>query len=374
MTSSIETVSSEDRKTYRTKKCFIGYAFSMLALVGPAAGTACSQALAGYIPIFQVNTFRFLTQVIIVFLILLGMRQKPTISKEHILWLIGSAATRWLANVAIYESAIYLPAGTLHGVDNSMGAFVGMVSSIVATRSCRASIYIPFLFCLLGLVLVSQPTLLGFSPEPQTDKVFVPPCFRSTNSSLRQIDVVSGSWASRLGLPPTALGYGLAIGAGTLRGLGYIIIHYHLKDLRSISVSFWMGIFGLIASSCLMGISEIPRLPRNDICWGLFLGQVIPTGAGSLFVNVAAQLIPPAPLTILLTGEIIVTAILQYTVLKVINPGHQNWEEIAGIILLTIGNALVAAIRIWEARNDEGNEQEEEQQTENDDIPTITHI
>ena len=338
--------SEEDTRLKDVASCMLGYGLCMLGVLGYTCATGFAQALSGYIPIFELNTSRYIAQVTVTSLVLTCMRTPPSESRRQFAWTAVAGISLWAGNVALYQGALYLPAGTLAGVDNSMMAFVGMVSSVVATRSCRRSVLVPFLICVAGLIMVSQPKLLGFEQETVSIESYNNPCEKYSNSS-------KGHTTQSVIGDTAILGYGLAAISGISRGVGIVASYYRLADVHWMVTSFWLGLFGLISSIGVSAPVEKLRLPSNPVCWGLFVGHTLPLAVASIFINYSSLLIPPFALTILLTTEIINMTILQYTSLKHIHPGHRNWEEVVGILLLTVGNCSVALLGLLEVKGAE---------------------
>ena len=68
----------------------------------------------------------------------------------------------------------------------------------------------------------------------------------------------------------------------------------------------------------------------------------------SAFLNqVACQLLPPIIVSLLLSLELVLTFMLQYTVLASIHPGHRNWVEVLGAIMVLVANAISPVVMMY---------------------------
>ena len=146
------------------------------------------------------------------------------------------------------------------------------------------------------------------------------------------------------------LGCGLAFAAGILQIVRFTTIKFKSNLFSDIekqpTILFWNCLMGTVFCAIVSLCFERPVLPSNRTDYLLVFGHVISymlAPAGYLY---AAPLLDGNTVNILYTTTIIYMVIGQYTVLKYIHPGHRNWIEIFGVILVTVGCSLSPAVTL----------------------------
>ena len=158
---------------------YLGYVLCVLALVGNTASTACAQALMGFIPDIQLNVSRFGSAVFLSALVLAFEQKQPTIEKLQVPGIVVTGICRVISKYGLYTGAALLPVGTLHGFYNGTMITVCTLVTVVTSRSCPLSASIPCLLCICGLVMTSQPPLLGFPSVTRTQVHNISFCYNS---------------------------------------------------------------------------------------------------------------------------------------------------------------------------------------------------
>ena len=109
---------------------------------------------------------------------------------------------------------------------------------------------------------------------------------------------------------------------------------------------FWMYAFGSIASLIIMVIFETPDIP-TDFSEYFYAGChffsyvfILP-----LFMY-GSSLTSGNTANIILSSSIIAMLAAQYTILKDIHPGHRNWIEVFGVLLVLLGATISSVVEI----------------------------
>ena len=149
----------------------------------------------------------------------------------------------------------------------------------------------------------------------------------------------------------TIFGYCLAICTGILITLELLVVKYYQQHFsvnhNIFTALFWTYALGTVVSLIVMGIFETPQFPNTTEQF-LFTGGHIFT-----YVFIMPLLMHGVALTsgntcnIISTMSIVIMLIAQYTILKDIYPGHRNWIEILGVILVLGGSIFSSVVDIF---------------------------
>ena len=67
----------------------------------------------------------------------------------------------------------------------------------------------------------------------------------------------------------------------------------------------------------------------------------------------APRFISGNTLTLILASDVVVMLIFQYTVLSSIHPGHRNWIEVVGVILVLLGCSVSSLLELLNTKKSE---------------------
>ena len=128
-----------------------------------------------------------------------------------------------------------------------------------------------------------------------------------------------------------------------LTGVFLIFHKQKLADLDVVTLVFWATTLGIPMSAALMFIFE-----HNDLAveWNtnvilLVLGNGVGNSALCVFSLLANEKTSSSIVQLTSSLHLVLLLIGQYTVLKKINPGHQNVLEILGVSIVFIGSCFV---------------------------------
>ena len=260
----------------------------------------------GFISAIELNVFRFGCAVFLCILALAFEQKLPTIDKNQLPGIVVTGLGIVVYRYTLYTGAELLPAGTLHGFYNGAMIIVCTLVTVVTPRSCPLSASIPCLLCICGLVMTSQPPLLGFPSVTRTQVHNISFCY-NTPVSLDTTDAEEGNQGntSYSSININASGeqtfspwYYLypAIG-GTGAAITIMVSKTYLSDIDPFISSLWKGMIGLIVSIIVMVIVEKPVLPQLPACWGLCAGHILCGGAAAVFLGIAVIKIPPVSMS-----------------------------------------------------------------------------
>ena len=147
------------------------------------------------------------------------------------------------------------------------------------------------------------------------------------------------------------IGYTFSVIAGICLSLELLIIK--LNPFLGDRHLFWAFLTNTLLSAALMLALETPVLPNNwfdatmvtiysaecAVLWRLYL--------------YAPKYISGNTLTIILTSDVVVMLIFQYTVLSSIHPGHRNWIEVAGVFLVLLGCSMASLLELLNTKKSE---------------------
>ena len=332
----------------RSLMCCYGLGFVAVGLM--SAGLAFAQALDMSVPHSQLNGFRFLSQLIITSPILIGQRRCDVrIERALIGWLLLAAVILTLMNYAHYGAVYYIPIGVATGLSCSLVLILNLTINCFVNKSFHwIDIVIAFV-CVIGVAMVTQPQFMfhnyvgAYFEEVNVTSSSL--CHRTRPLSSLQntsaYDNTSDSYSSdktTLAKLGEASGYILCI-CGTLMKVLYMqVVHKRLNNVNVSAYNFWVALFGCVSSFSVMGVTETPFIPTIPICLTSLVGHSITAATFTIISYKVFQTLDPMISSLILTLQIPVTFIMQYTLLAGIHPGQTNAVAICGAILVFLGN------------------------------------
>ena len=95
-----------------------------------------------------------------------------------------------------------------------------------------------------------------------------------------------------------------------------------------------------------MAATETPYVPSDPFCISMLVLHAIFGGSYALLTYCAYQLLDPVVSSLIMTLQIVLSFILQYTLLSGLYPGHANTLEIMGAVLVFVGNAFASLYQL----------------------------
>ncbi len=204
------------------------------------------------------------------------------------------------------------------------------------------------LLVLSGLALVLQPWNDSMDRDI-SNELDISLFTNSTESPLYYVSNVSVNLLTRTLSTPHSkeahnvsviFGYILALCSGIGNASNTAVLKKFSAHLPTDVLTFYICLGGCLLSTLFMLILEEPKWPNNPIDTVWLLVHSTSIGASLLLGNWSKLLMPQILYYITTTNFIIFSLIGQYTLLREINPGFGNLEELIGAVLVILGIAL----------------------------------
>ena len=154
---SLENVDIAQKKWTRV---FFAYALCVASMILACASIACVQVLAGAVPEFELNAWRFGANLMIITPVTLFRKCDVRVPKAKLPYLIVLFFTANIFNITYYESAVYLPVGTVFAVSNSVVIIGNALLSICIKSERKLPLYIGAVVVVIGLFMITQPPFM----------------------------------------------------------------------------------------------------------------------------------------------------------------------------------------------------------------------
>ena len=339
---------SDDQTHYKHYK--LGVCIAMCMTLCTASSAACAQALAGFIPEFELNLIRFSVLLLLVIPVILVKQLSIKVSRPYIPWLGITCLMYNAYNVFYYGAAIYLPLSAVGGISRSFMLIIVAVLTLFTSKECSFPIVISVVLCITGMVLIAQPQFMFHNILPEAE--LTAPRYQSVclqgSGSVNDISNTSDTSVPPLASNPqitsdvpdtnNALGYTFLFISSFAASIIYFVVNRKLRDVAGLVVTFWVAVWGIIVSLLLALIFEDFTSPSNIECVLLVLGHSLGAGLGTAGNLIAVQMISPVILTLVGSLQVVILCIAQYTVMADILPGKRNAAEIVGVGTTFIGN------------------------------------
>ncbi len=161
----------------------------------------------------------------------------------------------------------------------------------------------------------------------------------NTSANLSSISAVTWDNTETTMLP-VIFGYILALCSGMGNASNTTVLKKYSSHLPADVITFYICLGGCLLSTLFMLIVEEPKWPDNINDTILLLVHSASVGASQLLGSWSKLLMPQILYYITTTNFIIFSSIGQYTLLRDVNPGYKNMEELSGAVLVIFGVAL----------------------------------
>ena len=110
----------------------------------------------------------------------------------------------------------------------------------------------------------------------------------------------------------------------------------HLVDeLTAATILFWNSLISAILTLAISFSFESVSAPGCALCWSLLFFHCI--GSITLVLPWCVNYISPNICNLLAANKLVILTIMQYTVLRDIKPGLENWLEVLGTVVCFVG-------------------------------------
>ena len=317
-----------------------GYLAAVGSLIVSAMSSAAVQALQGAVHDFELSAARGLLQGPLYFVVgtLVGVDLK--IKREHVPLLIYLGFLIVFFNIGYYGSAVFLPMAECIGLVSIFAMMTALVQSkLLFKKDIHILHIISLVVCASGIILVIQPHYL-FPGSMDLEKNVVV----STLTKNQSLNMNTKLNISTPKLPYSSaqqtIGYMLCIVGGITIGIAYDVNSILLKDLRPfVKITYFTLIYFI--ASVLIAIFAEPIVLVMSLEQYLLVFAHAALSAMGTFCNIySSHMIGGVRASLVYSLQIIVNLTAQYTFMKSYHPGHQNWMEVLGAVIVVLGVAI----------------------------------
>ena len=385
-----------------TPTCLLiaGHVAGVAMAICVCASSACAQSLGGYVPMFELNAWRFGVMWIIVLPFIIGRWSNVRVlvaGRSERLYLVLYCLLSNVYNITFYEASIYLPVGVLGGTEFTLIILITAIGSAVLARKCLAIITVSATLAIIGIFLLVQPEFL-FKHIISVSKMSTKPiCLHSGptqmlfdltnnvsqyNSSKASHHEYNGSayvWVNRSESTPLLntttngssrqssdpasaifLGYVRVGAAASAQAIQIFIMRYRLQDSDWFVNLFWQSVMGLTISLPLMALYEELVFPQSATCVALLCAHSLAASLVSVMMQVSTSTIPAFTHSLLASLSLVFMIVAQYTALRHVNAGHQNALEVIGAALVLVATVSEPIYRFCSQRQKGGDRENDD--------------
>ena len=168
-----------------------------------------------------------------------------------------------------------------------------------------------------------------------------------------------GAWKKRsyeaMIQPETVLGKIVGYTSAAMAGLAFSCMILITKRNPYINENilhglFWNFLMNILISVSLMVTLETPVLPSNWFDAVMVTTHSVSAAAVYPLYIIAPKYISGNTYSLIFTTEVVFMLISQYTVLSSILPGHRNWMEVVGVILVLFGCSMSSIMEMFKCK------------------------
>ena len=332
----------EDRSNYKDKIKGTVFGF-VVVLLGAASGVSV-QLLERRIPDMELNAMRS-GGACILFLVVLSLRGRlPCVPRSIWKGVLVYTFVTSMCSVTIYVSMTMLPVSTVQSLQQTFQITSGIILfALILKEKITIRMLISSLLCIVGIFMVIQPEFL-FHEKSKADilnKTRV--CTKTTEHEEYEV------FGSRIDQKTNLIvGCSIAAISGVFVTIDVLVMKYNtsFKDYM-FEIPFFSFIVGTLVSIILMLILESPTLPTSWTDVSYIIIHTTAFAAGWPLYIYILKYISANTFNIIWSTITVFMLIAQYTVLSSILPGHRNWMEVVGVLLVTIGSSFGSIVNIF---------------------------
>ena len=189
--------------------------------------------------------------------------------------------------------------------------------------------------CLLGIILLVQPTFLMFPAVEVRNTSWKSPCLPLSNATSMHQNQTEETVTA---LSDSMLGYTFAAASGVVMAIHFVLQKYYVADANPFAMTMWRSVAVTAISLILILIVEEPVLPSDLLCILSLLGHCIAIAIGFIIVPFVLETLSAALTNLLQTVILVTLVVMQYTLMRNILPAKENWLEVLGAVLCFFGS------------------------------------
>ena len=303
--------------------------------------TSSIQLLRREIPDLELNAFRFTSALVFACVAILITRRWPIIQRSEIVSTCCLGLISFTNSITLFIAVTLIPLSTAQSINMTSGITSGIILLAIFTDERITLKNIAFaLLCICGVVMVIQPDLI-FPGGQNTEKISMDISVGNETISAASNNEEEASMLKIL------LGYSLPIVTGVGVSATIVLNKRHPYMMQHvIEVLFWVFLIGTVLSLVAMAIFEHPVLPGSWYSFFLVSIHCLAFVAGWPLRLYAVERISGNTVNIICSTSVVFMLISQYTVLSSIHPGHRNWIEVVGVVLVLVGSTLGSLVEM----------------------------
>ena len=280
-------------------------------------------------PDFELNTMRQATGAIFFFSASIITGKSLPVPRSEVLATLCLGFLSFGTAICIFVSVTYIPLSTEQAIQMSSMILSGI---LLFSMFWSEKIYLRNLLfaglCIAGVVLVIQPGII----------------FKINTDDSKESDTSTSS-----------AHFILSVALSAAAGVGYSLSVLLLKKNPYLSenltnVLFWSFSFGTFLSAASMAILEIPTFTSDWEQILLISGHCSSFVVGWIMALYAVKHISGNLINIIASTSVVLMLVPQYTFLSSILPGHKNWMEVLGVVLILLGSIMGSVIELCKSR------------------------
>ena len=239
-----------------------------------------------------------------------------------------------LVNIGLYGGAglIHLTA-VKSTFDVSKVIAVAVLSRFLCKRNVGKIQILAAIICISGILLIWQPWL----PSGPGITTNITGNTTNFNNHIHGHGEVSN----------TIIGYGAVMIAGVAISIYLLTTSIPLFAVDTVSQITWVAVAGILVSAIISVYFESPVIPTDPGEILLILAHSFGATFHLIICTCACRIIGPIRTAFVTNFSGVLYLISQYTVMKDVMPGHQNWVEIMGVLITTLGVVLMPAASLF---------------------------
>ena len=334
----------EGKRNFKDK--LKGTVVAFLVVLKYTASGVSVQLLERRIPDLELNTIRNGGACILYMAVLLLRRRYPFVRRRIFKGLFVYTVVTTICSALIFISMAMIPISVAQSLQQASQIISGiLLFALILKERITIRILLSSVLCVAGIMLVIQPDFLFPEADLSSSKRISLLTNTSINTENKQKGIFGYQLDSKLS---QVIGFAMASIAGFFVTLDVLVTKYNTSFADYLlEIPFFAFIAGTLLSTIGMLILETPTLPTNwtDVLY-IFIHTVSYTMLWPLYIYVL-QYISANAYNIIWSTSTVLMLLAQYTILSRILPGHRNWMEVVGVLLVTIGSSLGSLLNIF---------------------------
>ena len=332
------------------RKALFGYGAAAICIWSIGFSAAAVQAMERAVPALLLAVFRYGTQTIGVFLILLFKGQLPPVFEtRHIPFLLACTLVPTLYNTGFFTGAGFLPLVDAIGITNTAAmVFIAFVHYILKRPVGPVKMF-AIILAILGIFMMMQPKWIfgegdfsNITTENCLQPLFSNDTIKNKTLQTNASEVCLSN--TEMELERYIMGAVWTVLAGIAIAIYFDLLNNFGGNFNPLHIAFCTGAFGTILCLMMSLYLEDITLSMTSGTWILLAVHSVCASIDFIMTIVAVSLIGSLKTTIVISLEVIVFMLLQYSFMSSYIPGHKNWLEVVGAIINCIGALLPAAV------------------------------